>query len=211
MDTNTGAFYIWTIPNHDVKIHGIVVLENRGGNPSLEDVFDNSLNLVEDNNSDPVQIWTIGDSIVTPKFKYIVSYNDGDDQFTFGEARRSDYTDWVLYDDTGVDYISEFISGYKLAGQAQRDFQSNYVYFYSDNDSKYVVQGVWDYSNNNSINRWSLPQTINAQGNADIDSVIARRKIRGRGKTLQLRITSSSGEPFDISGWSAYITINGNI
>jgi len=206
LDTSTGAFYIWTIPDHNVKVHGIVVIENRGGVANLENVFDNSGNVVTSGGED-VQVWTISDSIVTPIYKYIVSYSDGGDRFTFAEARRDDYTDWVLEGDP-VDYTSTFTTGYRLRGNAMTDFQSNYVTFYSDNDSMYSVQGVWDYSNVSGSGRWTVPQIIDAQGEDNYDVVIKRRKIRGSGKSIQIKADSVTGQPFNIIGWAMMTSAN---
>lgn len=208
IDLSSQAFYVWTIPTSDVKVHGVVVLENRGGNVSLEDVIDNSAVTVTADDTSDVQVWTIGDAIVTPTFKYSMSYDDSGYQFTYGEARRTDYTDFVLYDDVGEDYESFFITGYRIRGEAIRDFQSNYVTFYSSNDSKYAVRGIWDFANTVNSGRWSNSQTVDATGNSNFDIIPRRRKIRGRGKVLQIRIGSVTATPFDLLGWSILVSAN---
>lgn len=207
MNINTGGFYLWTIPEHDIKIHGLVVLENRGGSVSLEDVTDNLGNVLTDISLDPMQIWTIGNSIVTPSFKYIISYDDSGDQFTFAEVRNENYVDWELYGEES-DYTSYFVTGYRVRGDAIRDFQTNYVNTYSDNNSKYYLQGIYDYTNTGNSGRWSNPQIIDTQDDTDADYVSKRRKIRGHGKALQIKVSSISGEPFNVVGWSTMVSAN---
>src|SRR3990167_4324879 len=109
LDTRTGGFYEWTIPDTDLEIHGIVVLENRGGAVALEDVTDNSVVTVTANDASNVQVWTIGDSIVIPNYKYIVTYDSTGDKFTFAEARDTAYGDWDSYG-TAENYESSFIT-----------------------------------------------------------------------------------------------------
>ncbi len=203
----TGGFYIWTIPAHTRKIHGMVVLENRGGAVALENVTDNSLVNVTANDASVVQVWSINDSIVIPTYKYITSYDSTGYKFTFAETRRDEYLDWVE-DGTNLDYTSYFTTGYKIAGSTIRDFQSNYVTFYSDNTSKFNVQGLWDFSNTSNTKRWSNSQTIDATGDTEYDVIKHRRKIRGRGKVVQVKASSVTGQPFDIKGWGVMVTVN---
>lgn len=213
LDTVTGGFYIWTIPEHEVKLHGLVVLENRGGNVTLDTVVDNDGNPVTDNDGNPLEVWIIDNSIVLPKFKYIVSYPDGSDTlFTFAETRDETYTDWALSNDP-VDFDSYFISGYRIRANANRDFQNDYITFYSDNNSQYKVKGLWDFSNTGNSGRWSIPQLIDTTTEIDrnFDTVIRRRKIRGQGKVLQLRIDSIPNAAFNVTGWSMFITSNAEV
>ena len=210
LDTNTGAWYVWTIPVHNVKIHGLTVLENRGGAITEEAVTDNSLAVVTDNSSNTVTAYIIGQSIVAPNYKYITSFHDGngDEQFTFSEARDINYIDWAFTLNDLKTYDSTFTSGYKIAGDAIKDFQSNYVRFFSDTNSAYTVRGVWDYATSSDSNRWSQPQTINTVGTSNFRFASKRLKIRGRGRTLQIKASSVGQIPFDISGWSVFLSSN---
>ena len=210
LDTNTGGFYIWTIPEHNVKIHGLVVLENRGGSVEIEDVLDKDENVVQDNDGEDVEIWIINNSIVLPKFKYILSYEDEGTKFTFGEVRNEGYQDWELSGDP-VDYSSYFVSGYRVRGNAIKKFQSDYIALYSDNNSKYRIKGIWDYSNTGNSGRWSVPQNIDTTTDTHFDVSIRRRKIRGQGKVLQLRFDSIPNSAFNIIGWSMFVTANSEV
>ncbi len=175
IDIRTAGVYIWTIPTHDVKIHGLFSLENIGSS--------------------------------TPAFKYITSYYNVNDKLTFSEEINTDYLDWFTYDSTGTDYESYFISGYSVPNPLT-DFQSNYILLYNDVDSKYNIQGQWDFTNTGNSGRWSNTQIIDTTSNTNYDSFITKRKIRGRGKALQIKVSSYTGEPFTINGWGVYVTGN---
>ncbi len=211
LDIRTGAFFVWTLLSHPtITLHGMVTLENRGGDVSLDTVFNNDgTTIIYDNDGvTPIQTWTISNSIVIPNFKYVISYTSGGhDYFTFAEARREDYTDWVEYDNTGIDFTSYFISGYTVPN-ATVDFESNYVLLYNDTASKYNVQGLWDFSNTGDSGRWANKQLIDTSTNTNYDKTISRRKIRGRGKTLQMKISSYPGSNFKIEGWGTFLTGN---
>jgi len=208
LDVITGGFYVWTLPNQDVKLHSPVVIASRGGGTELSDVIDGSANTILTNASDNVVAWTLAASVVTPTFKYVASYVDGsgNTQFSFAEARLFTYVDFPSISQT--DYTSYLISGMRLKGDAIRNFQSNYVEFYSDNNSTFQVQGVWDFANAEESIRWSRPQLISTVDKTNFDYVPSKRKIRGRGKALQLKITSEQGKPFRILGWSVFASIN---
>jgi hypothetical protein len=211
-NVNTQAFYPWTVSNGDVKIHAAVIVENLGGNISIENVVDNSGTLVVDNDGNQVVVYNINDGIVTPKFKYIVSYaNSGSYKFTIAEERDTDYVDWASYS-TGMDYESYFITGYKVHGQGVKNFQSNYVNVYSKNTepTSYFFQGLWDFANSGNTGRWSSRQIVEHTDVA-YDYLRRRLKVRGSGKALQFKVNSFTGSPFNIAGWAVYETGNSSV
>ena len=197
----TSAFYIWTVPVHDIEVNAVFVFPGTQGTTILEDVTDAGVTVTDDVTGEDVQIFRSISSPVSQGFKYLVS--DGN-SFTVAEARDTRYVDWFQFDAEGTDYLSYFISGYKLHGQGIKKFQDNYTRFYSRNDvaTQYFVQGVWDFANTPSgTTRWSVPQKVE-HTNPRFDNMSKRLKIRGHGLALQLRVRSISGEPFDILGWS---------
>jgi hypothetical protein len=140
------------------------------------------------------------DSII--KYVTLNSVNTG---YTFAEERDPTYTDWVSSGD-GQNFTSSFTTGYKLHGQGQRRFQMPYIYVYSRMEQPtvaYYIQSIWDYASVPDSNRWSIPQYTSI--NTDKFSMVQRRhRLRGRGVALQIQVTSVTGLPFDIMGWSAY-------
>lgn len=131
---------------------------------------------------------------------------------TFAEEFREDYTDWVRIDGVGSNFDSYFVSGYGIYGDGNRKFQSNYVTVNFENvpTGGAYIQGLWDYTIDPDTGRWSMNQNIYK----DTDGYkhgTRRLKIRGHGKTLQLRVSSKDGKPFKINGWTILVTSNTNV
>lgn len=214
-DVRTTAFSVWTISESDVKINAVVVVDNAGNFPISRTVVSAAGETVVDAAGDTVVVNSLAQQIAVPVFKYLVSYASGGSHvFTVAEEYDVDnYLDWYSYDNVGVDYTSYFISGYKVHGQAQRKFQSNYIYIFSQEiPSQYNFQAMWDWANTGDSGSWSSQthQTV-AVSNTNYDIKRNRLKIRGEGLALQFKVYSVSGQPFDIVGWSVWETGNGSI
>jgi len=131
---------------------------------------------------------------------------------TFAEEFREDYTDWVRIDGSGVNFDSMFVSGYGVYGDGNRKVQSNYVtvnYEYVPTGGAYI-QGLWDYTIDPDTGRWSMKQNV-YKDDAGYKHGTRRLKIRGHGKTLQLRVSSRDGKPFKINGWTILVSSNTNV
>lgn len=110
-------------------------------------------------------------------------------------------------------YTSGFTTGYRLDGQTQRFFQDNYVMVFldtEDNASCYL-QGVFDFTNDGSSGKWSSKQQLYNSALTFRDVDYRRLKIRGKGRALQLKFSGEAGKPFDIIGWSMWITGNATL
>ena len=222
LNIRTGAFYPWTIPASDVKIHAVLTPDVLGQSTTTSfDVIDSSLNNVVDSSSNQVVAFNYSTyatrRIIT---KYLVSYASGASYlFTWAESVPyssevlNPFLDWYSYDDVGVDYSSYFISGYKLRGDGIRSFQANYLYLFSDtseNQSTIDVSARWDYSNDPSSGRWPNTQRIRFTDQY-YDFQRRKLKVRGHGITVQFKCESITGEPFNITGWSIFETQNTGI
>lgn len=145
-----------------------------------------------------------------PVIKYVMTIQQADNNYSFAEERDEDYVDWRSYDDEGVNYESTFTTGYRVRGQAIRKFQVQYLNVVCNTDevaSGYKIQGIWNYANSGNSGKWTTAQTI-VNGLTRFDTVLRRHKIRGSGYTLQFKITSIDGMPFNIIGWSVIDTVN---
>jgi len=144
-----------------------------------------------------------------PTFKYFCSaaYQGTTTNFTFAEEYNTDYLDWFNYDNVGTDYISYFVTGYSLHGQGQRLFQPGYVYIYSRNSEPngYVIQGIWNFASSGDSGKYSTEQVI-TNNKPNFGMVYRRHRIRGHGTVFQMKISSQTGLPFDIMGWSLWET-----
>lgn len=147
-----------------------------------------------------------GSTSPDPVFKYLVSASySGTYKFTFAEEFKTTYTDWAAFDSVGVDYSSYFVTGYKLHGEAQRRFQSNYIYVYSNNsvNTKYRIQGIWNFAISGDSGKYSPLELANLNEDTDNYGIVYRRhRVRGRGLVLQFKITSVTANPFNVQGWS---------
>jgi hypothetical protein len=142
-----------------------------------------------------------------PSFKYITTVNN---TLTFSDEHDTSYVDWFSFDNVGTNYDSFFITGYKLRGKAIMKFQPQYIQVFSKTNgaaSGYQIQGIWNYANDPNSGKYSVKQRIiNALTRFDV--VFRRHKIRGHGYTLQFKIDSIDGMPFDILGWAIVDTVN---
>lgn len=207
----TNAFYPWTIGGSDVKINSILSTELVTNPVNALNVVDGGNNVV-DGSGNQVITYSSSTSDDQQFDKYFVSYaNSGSYKFTFANRTASDYVDFYTYDTTGADYSSYLVTGYKLPGLGVSKVQPCWVQVYSRLDAPvtYKFQAIWDFATTpNDTGRWSTNQYVQ-HTDTDYSNATKRLKVRGHGKALQFRVSSVSGEPFDIIGWSSLQTING--
>lgn len=143
------------------------------------------------------------------KYTTTVNINASTESLTFSETRATDYEDWDTWG-TAVDYSSYFISGYNLSQAAQSFMQSNYVsvFLETEANSSCFMQGVYDFTNSGDSGKWSSKQQVYNSSLTNRDINYRRLKVRGKGRSLQLRFTSEAGKPFNIIGWSVWATAN---
>lgn len=146
----------------------------------------------------------------------IFNFSDTPPLYTFGitfaEEYREDFRDWVSIDLNGVNYSSYFITGYTILGEGNKKFQSNYVTVNYENIpvGGAYLQGVWDYALDGNTGRWSSRQQIYL-GEGNYKHFSRRMKVRGHGKSLQMRVTSEPGKDFAINGWVVQASGNGTV
>lgn len=151
-----------------------------------------------------VYVSSPGGNDASPQLTYLVSYQG---TIQFGYEYDTSYLDWNSV--VGTNYISTFTTGYRVHGNALYKFQMPYVYMFLRNQftNFYLIQGIWDYATNSSSGRISSQQAVNVF-NPNYGVVYKRHRIRGRGLSLQIQITSQTGKPFDIIGWSVLENVN---
>jgi hypothetical protein len=111
-----------------------------------------------------------------------------------------------------IEYDAYFITGYRLDGQSQRDFQTNYVMVFleAEDDASLFGQAIFGFTNTANSGRWStLQQLYNShQDDTQQDVIYKRIKARGQGKACQLRFEGEGGKPFTVIGWNIWVTAN---
>lgn len=210
-NVRTKAFYPWTISDSPVKVHSILSSELITRPIASVNVIDSIADNVLDSLGNQVIAFGESGNDDQQFDKYLVSYLEGGVyKFTFADRANPTYKDWVVYDGVGVNYTSYFITGFKIAGQALRKFQTNWVKVFSrlDDVVSYYFQGIWDFANTGSdTGRWSVRQHVN-HNDLNYSNAARRLKVRGHGVALQFKVTSVEGEPFDIIGWSSQQSVN---
>lgn len=128
---------------------------------------------------------------------------------TFSEFNQEDRADWVT-ESGGIEFLSYFISGYRVRGELLKKFQSNYIAVITDSDplSSGFIQGVWDYTTNPDSGRFTNPQQVYRPRYYYAGYQRARIKMRGNGYSLQFKFYSDGRKPFSVVGWAVFETAN---
>lgn len=210
-NTKTNAFYPGTISASDVKVNSIVSTELVTRPIEVLDVVDSLSNLVIDSLGNQVIAFSDSGSDELQFDKYLVSWRDGSTyKFTFADRRNEEYVDWKSYDEVGVNYSSYFITGFKLRGQGIRRMQANWVRVFSriTDPVSFFFQGIWDFAKTGSgTGRWSTNQLV-THTDTNYNAASKRLKVRGHGEALQFRVSSLTGQSFDIIGWASVQSVN---
>lgn len=206
----SGAFYSWSI-NPGVYVSGIATVGGTTRITTPDVVVDNSGVPVTNSFSDQLTVDLITTNSSPYVFKYLLSYDATGTRWTWGEEADTGLHDWHF---RGLDatYKSYFITGYQIRGDALRDFQTNYIRFYSGSEesNQFFVQGIWDYASTGETGRWGSRQLLTFRPRGyDYDS--RQVKIRGHGKAVQIKVSSNEQYPFDVIGWATWQTGNGTI
>lgn len=202
----TGAFYPWTFPNNAVTVNGLLSLKTYGTTWETSPVVDNNGKTLLDVHGDPITTTGYETTLKASVFKYLVSYRSGTDyKITFAEEYDSGYHDFDSLDGTGSDYYSYFITNGNMDSEAQRKFQQNYIWVYAASNSQVKLQPLWNYAHSSTLGNTGSTQTL-IYTDTKRDFSFKKVKIRGAGRILQLKFSSVTGQPFDLSGWSSFIT-----
>jgi hypothetical protein len=205
-NVQTKAFYPWTISSA-LTVHGINVLDGTGGTSVEETVIDTAVETVVDDAGDIITAFELTNLSVAPKTKYLCSLEFGlTDKFTFAETTDMSFEDWAT-SGTPQSYESYFITGYRMHGQANKNYQTNYVNLYNEGTGVAYLQGIWDFSVSTGTGRYTSKQLCTWDDD-NYSRAYKRRKIRGQGKSLQLKVSSYPAQDFNIIGWSAWETGN---
>lgn len=208
-NTVTQAFYPWSISEPNVRLNGVVCIQGNTAVSSTENVTVGGVNVTV--SAVVVTQTTYTETEQAGLNKYLVSYaSAGSHKITFANEDDEDYVDFTTYDSSGTDYSSYVISGYKVRGDAQKRFQSNYVYLFMDlnTNEEFNFQSVWDYYTDTTNKEFGSVQNIDTTTDTGRKYRFRRLKIRGSGVSVQFKIASVAGQQFKIVGWSTFDTVN---
>lgn len=199
------AFYPFTIDTTLApRIAGLASIGGQREVESLENVTDNALVVVTATGPVNVQIEITEFVPNSELFKYTIvgSISSGSPGISYGELRDATYVDWKSFDSVGVDYSSYGISGYRVRGEFLRRFNATpieYVVRYID-QGRLLVSGIWDYG----FRETSTQELYLIR--PEVEYLLRRVKMRGKGRALQLKFQSVGNNPFDLVGWSSFDT-----
>ncbi len=207
-NTVTQAFYPWTVPGQ-VTLNSVVVIQGNTAETVTDDVTVSAATVTV--SAVDVTTTEYTETEVAGLTKFLVSYESGGShKLTFANEDDETLRDFTIYDGVGEDFSSYATSGYKVRGDAQRRFQTNYVYLFMDLNASEVFdfRSVWDYFTDDTNKEFGSNQRIDTTTDTARRYRFRRLKIRGSGISVQFKITSVSSQQFKIVGWSTFDTAN---
>lgn len=166
------------------------------------------------------------------KPSYVVVLDTSDFiEYSFASYKDTDFLDWKTIDSTGVDAAGYVVSGYLATGDNARRKQipklivyclrtENGVYEDGSgqlqllNPSSCQVQAQWNWTNSVNANRWStarefyryrrpyLPADVNDLVDTGDSLVIGKDIVRGHGKNVSFKFSTTAGKDMQLQGWS---------
>ena len=231
-DTVLNAFYTYTMDSSGNFPFVSSMVQKKAGtfSSSEEDVTDSAVTVTDGGVTVTATI-TIK-STADIKLKMLTFSETSTDtwQYTFSEFRDETMVDWKNFDTVGVSYNSFAETGHDIVGDLISDKEANSVYtFFArteqniisngmaglafDFPSSCLLQGKWQWSDNELSGRWSeskeayrLKRHYIPDGtgvfNYGFEVIQTINQIRGHGRALSLRFDSTAGKDFHLLGWA---------
>lgn len=153
------------------------------------------------------------------------------------ENAPTKFKDWYSYDGVGVNYSSYLLTGYLFpASDASKKQQLLYLTSYMKrtetgvtatgtliNPSSCTLQSRWDWTDATIAGKWDAGQEVYRRNrflamtlpsSTFVDGyplVVAKSKVRGRGRCVQLKWTADEDKDMQIAGWSIIYLGNINV
>ena len=150
----------------------------------------------------------------------------------------SKFKDWYTVNTAGVetDVLPFVLTGYDIEDDGAKNHQAPYIITHmiktedgfdgsldAENVSSCTLQGRWEWTDLAAASRWTsgeevyrhrnLYVPVDANDNYDdgYPLVVAKTKLRGKGKALQLKFSSATGKEMKIAGWAIHYMINTSV
>lgn len=240
LDLRLKAFYTLTVASlvsNSPYVVGMAQTEELSTQPESVDVVVGS-NDVQVVGTD-VTISSTSSVFGASRIKFLTIVPSASDATTtFSEFVTTTLYDWFTKNSVGVDYPSYIVTGDDLGEKQGGDkaIQGLYVISFMNrtetgvdangnptNTSGCIMQARWDWTDNAVANKWGPEQQIyrrrrvfnpaapSATFNDGYPVVVAKSKIRGRGKSLSIRFSAQAGKPMELIGWSTTFLGNSNV
>lgn len=237
LDVNLGAFYKNTIKQTEAnKNKPVMVVEGNAYTQNLnsEDVVA-GVDDVEVG-GDQVVVTTSSINNLTRELIYITATEWSTTiRYSIATYSDTDFLDWKSDDDTGVDAAAFLLTGWMSAGDYWRDKQVPYLQtifertetgfaedgddFVLQNQSSCMVQAQWGWTDNANAGRWStareyyrltrlyLASLVSEGFENGHPIVITKDRLRGRGKVVSLKFSTSPGKDCKLQGWTMLMAV----
>jgi len=167
------------------------------------------------------------------EFLYVTVKDYTSSQVTLQMASYSNtgFLDWGL-----VDASAYMVTGYLSGGDFQRYKQVPYITVHSRrtetgfdteynllNQSSCKIQSMWEWTNSANSNRWGrefeayrlnrlwVPSSSSDEYDDGFSVVTTKNKLRGKGRVLSMKFSTSPGKNLHLYGWSMILGVNGNV
>lgn len=173
--------------------------------------------------------------------KYLTLCKTGTDiQYTFCEFNDDTFVDYKFSDGVGVDAEAYLVPGHEQLGDLMTYKQAPYIMTYFERTEKNFVvdsngdyqldtpsgclmQGRWDWTDSVTSGRWTQqvqcyrflrpyfvdPSNLTFDYGQDV--IVTKNKLRGKGRTLQVRFDSQPLKDFRLYGWSLLVDSNQSV
>lgn len=222
LDMTLQAYFPWEVKDTTGTTPYLLdafFLSGLGSSPVDFNILANADNIITAASDNVIQTITSSGSALT-EAKFIVRTASG--KITFAEFISRDFLDWG-----SADYSSYAETGYDFMGSATLKKNAPYITtYFKRTEENFVVSGggyeadypsgcllttKWDLSGDSS--RWSTPSEVyrimnyptvdpnNLTFTYPYDTIVARTKIRGKGRVMRMRFESEAGKDFYLIGW----------
>lgn len=233
LDLNLSAFYVLEVdsgPSEFRVVVGAEVPPFRGA-ITQESVTVSGVSVTA-GGEDVVITSKVGETQLR-EFLYVVVKSHTESQVVLQMASYSNtsFLDWGV-----VDAAAYLVTGYMSGGDFQRYKQVTYITVHSRRtetgfDAEYnlldqsscKVQSMWEWTNSNNSNRWGrefeayrlnrlwMPSTSSDEYDDGFAVVTTKNKLRGKGRVLSLKFSTSPKKDLHLYGWSMILGVNGNV
>jgi len=172
---------------------------------------------------------------------WIANYNGTNEYFRLGGYLNFDFVDYPLVQDSssnfGADAEAFIVTGYLTGGDSSREKYLPYITVNSKRtesdwtidgsgnitvigESSCKMQAQWEWTNNALSGKWStiqevyrLPRffTLDDSHIFSFDVVSTRNKVKGSGKALSLKFSSSPNKDMYILGWGVDVEVKSDM
>ena len=222
LDMSLQAYFPWEVKDTtgtSPYVLDAYFLSGLGSAPVDFNVLAEDDQVIDGSSNTVIQTITSSGSTQT-EVKFIVRTAGG--KITFAEFSDRNFLDWG-----SADYSSYAETGYDFMGSATLKKNTPYITTYlKRTEQNFVVSGggyeadypsacllttKWDLSGDSS--RWSNPSQVyrlmnyptanpnNLTFSYPYDTIVARTKIRGKGRVMRMRFESETGKDFHLIGW----------